>query len=169
MVRDWQQAVSSGVDKRVVIKRVVLADLPPNENRNEGTFGCSPRTKTGTRVRSHVPLERKPERGYVRKPPSYLPVISHHRYPHFWMIITCCRICLCNCEFNALPCQSSAEILQCNNGIFRNSVMLSQAPPCPSFPCFFWNSLFFSFLCKDFLVFYFWAFFPSFPGILGVR
>ena len=51
-----------------------------NENRNEGTFGCSAGTKTGTRVRSNVPLERKPERGYVRqnhpftKPPSYLPV-----------------------------------------------------------------------------------------------
>ena len=75
-------------------KRVVLADVPPerkpergyirmfprNENRNEGTFGCSPRTKTGTRVRSHVPSERKPERGHIRqnhpftKPPFCLPV-----------------------------------------------------------------------------------------------
>ena len=57
-----------GVDKRVVSKRVVLADVPPerkpergyirrmfprNENRNEGTFGgCFPGPKTGTRVRS---------------------------------------------------------------------------------------------------------------------
>ena len=54
--------------------------FPRNENRNEGTFGCSPGTKTGTRVRSHVPLERKPERGYIRqnhpftKLPFYLPV-----------------------------------------------------------------------------------------------
>ena len=53
-----------------------------NENQNEGpgTFGCSPGTKTGTRVRSHVPPERKPERGHVchnhpfAKPPFYLPV-----------------------------------------------------------------------------------------------
>ena len=57
--------------------------FPRNENRNEGTFGCSPGTKTGTRARSHVPLERKPERGYIRqnhpftKPPFYLPVIQH--------------------------------------------------------------------------------------------
>ena len=78
----------------MVSKRVVLADVPPerkpergyirmfprNENRNEGTFGCSPGTKTGTRVRSDVPPERKPERGYVRqnhpftKPPFYLRV-----------------------------------------------------------------------------------------------
>ena len=55
--------------KRVVSKRVVLADVPPerksergyirilaqNENRNEGTFACSPRTKTGMRVRSPKP------------------------------------------------------------------------------------------------------------------
>ena len=33
--------------------------FPRNENRNEGTFGCSPGTKTGTRVRSHVPPERQ--------------------------------------------------------------------------------------------------------------
>ena len=55
--------------------------FPRNENRNEGTFRCSPRTKTGTRVRSHVPPERKPERGHIRqnhpftKPPFHLPVI----------------------------------------------------------------------------------------------
>ena len=55
--------------KRVVSKRVVLADVPRNENRNEGTFGrspgtknrnegtfaCSPGTKTGTRVHSPKP------------------------------------------------------------------------------------------------------------------
>ena len=57
----------SGVDKRVFIKRVVLADVPWNENRNKGIFGCSPVTKTGTRVRSHVPPERELERGYVRQ------------------------------------------------------------------------------------------------------
>ena len=48
--------------------------------RNEGTFGRSPRTKTGTRVHSDVPPERKPERVYIRqnhpftKPPFCLPV-----------------------------------------------------------------------------------------------
>ena len=47
-------AILSGIDKRVVSQRVVLADVPP---------------------------ERKPERGYLRqnhpftKPPFYLPVI----------------------------------------------------------------------------------------------
>ena len=59
----------SGVDKRVVSKRVVLADVPQerkpervyirmflrNENRNEGTFACSPGMKTGPRARSPKP------------------------------------------------------------------------------------------------------------------
>ena len=59
----------SGVDKRVVSQRVVLADVPPerkpergyirmfpqNENRNDGMFACSPGTKTRTRVRSPKP------------------------------------------------------------------------------------------------------------------
>ena len=54
--------------------------FPRNENRNEGTFGCSAGTKTGTRVRSHVPPERKRDRGHVHqnhpfaKPPFYLPM-----------------------------------------------------------------------------------------------
>ena len=39
--------------------------FPRNENWNEGTFGCSPGTKTGTRVSSHVPPERKPEQGHI--------------------------------------------------------------------------------------------------------
>ena len=56
--------------------------FPRNENRNEGTFGCSPERRTGTRVHSDVPPERKPERGYIRqnhpfrKPPFYLLVKS---------------------------------------------------------------------------------------------
>ena len=37
--------------KRVVLERVVLADVSPVPNRNEGTFGCSP----GTRVHADVP------------------------------------------------------------------------------------------------------------------
>ena len=61
-----RKSPSSGFDKRVLSKRVVLADVPRNENRNEGTFGMFPRnenqnegtfavppgTKTGTRARS---------------------------------------------------------------------------------------------------------------------
>ena len=43
----------SGVLKRVVFKK-------------GGFGGCSPRTKTGTRVRSDVPPERKPEGGDIR-------------------------------------------------------------------------------------------------------
>ena len=59
----------SGVDNRVVSKRVVLEDVPPEgkqeqgylrmfpgaNNRNKGAFACSPGTKTGTRVRSPKP------------------------------------------------------------------------------------------------------------------
>ena len=37
------------------------------KNRNEGTFGCSPVPKTGTRVHSDVPLYRQPERGHIRQ------------------------------------------------------------------------------------------------------
>ena len=58
-----------GLTKGWFSKRVVLADVPPerkpergyirmfprNENRNEGTFACSPGTKTGTRVHSPKP------------------------------------------------------------------------------------------------------------------
>ena len=59
---------SSGVDRRVVFQK--------------GRFGgCSPGTKPGTRVHSHIPSERKPERGHVcmfpqnplTKPPFCLP------------------------------------------------------------------------------------------------
>ena len=79
----------SGIDKRVVSKRVVLADVPPerklergyirmfpqNENRNGGTFAGSPRTKTGTRVRlpkpplyeiAHMKMMMKENRERVR-------------------------------------------------------------------------------------------------------
>ena len=55
--------------KRVVSKMMGLADVPPdqkpergyirmftrNENRNEGTFACSPGTKSGTRAHSPKP------------------------------------------------------------------------------------------------------------------
>ena len=58
-----------GLAKAWFSRRVVLADVPPerkleqgyirmfhwNENRNEGTFACSPGTKTGTRVHSPKP------------------------------------------------------------------------------------------------------------------
>ena len=36
--------------------------FPRNENRNEGTFGCSP----GTKYIRMFPRNEKPERGYVR-------------------------------------------------------------------------------------------------------
>ena len=57
----------SGVDKRVLSKRVVFRGCSPgmktgtrahsdvNES-NEGTFACSPRNETGTRARSPKPL-----------------------------------------------------------------------------------------------------------------
>ena len=81
----------SGVDNRVVSKRVVLADVPlerkpergyirmfpRNENWNEGTFACSPGTKTRTRARSPKPP--------FTKPPFYLPVKENR---HTTMITT---------------------------------------------------------------------------------
>ena len=45
--------------------------FPRNENRNEGTFACSPGTKTGTRVRSHVSPERKTSMARLPNPPFY--------------------------------------------------------------------------------------------------
>ena len=60
--------------------------------QKSGFGGCSPRTKTRTRVHSDVPPERKPERGYVRmfprnesgtrahspKPPLYETALLSH-------------------------------------------------------------------------------------------
>ena len=58
----------SGIDKRVVSKRVALADVPPERKPERGYIRMFPGTKTGTRVRLHAPPpERKPERGYVRQ------------------------------------------------------------------------------------------------------
>ena len=47
--------------------RVVLADVPPERNQNEGTFACSHGTKTGTRAHSTKPP-------LITKPPFSLPV-----------------------------------------------------------------------------------------------
>ena len=58
-----------------VAKRWFWRMFPRNGNRNEGTFGCSPGTKTGTRVRSHVPpgaQNKNPgTRVHSSKPPFY--------------------------------------------------------------------------------------------------
>ena len=76
--------------QKVVSKRVVLADAPRNESRNKGTFGCSPRTTNGTRVRSHVPPERKPERGHMgqnrpfTKPPFYKTALLSPQWNEAW-------------------------------------------------------------------------------------
>ena len=62
----------SGVDKKVVSKRVVLADVPPERKPERGYIQMFPRNE-------------KPERGYVRqnhpftKPPFYLPVQIKNR------------------------------------------------------------------------------------------
>ena len=39
--------------------------FPGTKNRNEGTFGCSPVPKTGTRAHSDVGRYQEPERGYI--------------------------------------------------------------------------------------------------------
>ena len=65
----WSSLKIRGFPKRVVFQK-------------GGLGGCSPGRKTGTRVRSHVPPERKPERGYIRqnhpftKPRFCLPVTN---------------------------------------------------------------------------------------------
>ena len=40
---------------------------PIKRSMKRGYIQCSPATKIGTRARSHVPPERKPERGYIRQ------------------------------------------------------------------------------------------------------
>ena len=61
------------VVRNLIIK---IQQNPQNISQNSGVHkravfqGCSPGTKTGTRVHSDVPLERKPERGYVRMFPN---------------------------------------------------------------------------------------------------
>ena len=64
----WGRNKNSRVRKRVVSKRVVLADVPWHQKRgNEGTFRCSPVPNTGTRAHSDVRRCQKPERGYIRQ------------------------------------------------------------------------------------------------------
>ena len=89
----------SGVDKRVVSKRVGFADVPLERKPERGhvrqnhpftkppfylpmtLFGVDKSVVSKRVVSADVPPERKPERGYVRqnhpftKPPFYLPVI----------------------------------------------------------------------------------------------
>ena len=85
----------SGVHKRVfffVFWRTF--GIPRNENWNQGTFACSPRMKTGTRVRLHVPPEQKPERGHIRQNHPLLqnrPFVSRWQFPgeakiHFYFL-----------------------------------------------------------------------------------
>ena len=52
-----RNAILQGLTKGWFPKGWFWRMFPQNEKQNEGTFGCSPGTKTGTRVRSHVPLE----------------------------------------------------------------------------------------------------------------
>ena len=92
--------------------------FPRNEDRNEGTFGCSPRMKTGTRVHSHHPLERKPERGYIRQ--NHLlqnrPKLSKVRFPRSWngmpilgagarkmRVRSSLCVCVCSCSCVCVP------------------------------------------------------------------
>ena len=60
--------------------------FPRNENRNEGAFGCSPGTKTGTRVRSHVPPEQKKTRVRSPKPPFYETALLSPDLRSYWEV-----------------------------------------------------------------------------------
>ena len=71
-----------------------------------GVGGCSPGTKTGTRVHSHVPPERKPERGYVRMFPRIenrnegifaKTTLLRNRH-FFWKWILCQYSCFINLD-----------------------------------------------------------------------
>ena len=110
-----------GLIKGWFSKRVVLADVPPerkpergyirmflwNENRNEGTFACSPGTKTGTRA-------------YSPKPPfseTALLSSSEHRYLfEFWCsnsdcwvpVTECCRL---SHKFTASSSRTASKII----------------------------------------------------------
>ena len=80
-----------------------LRMFPQKENRNKGTFrcspgtigtfGCAPGTKIGTSVRLHVTPERPPERGHIRqnhpftKPPFCLPVFFLRKSPIFFQFL----------------------------------------------------------------------------------
>ena len=56
-----------GLPKGWFSKRVVLADVPSNENQNEGTFGCCPGTKAGSSYLRMFPQNNNTERGHVRQ------------------------------------------------------------------------------------------------------
>ena len=96
-----KEYLNSEEPRRVVSKRVVLADVPPERKPERGyvrqnhpftkppfylpvtIFGVDKRVVSKRVVSADVPPERKPERAYVRqnhpftKPPFYLPVINH--------------------------------------------------------------------------------------------
>ena len=61
----------SGVRKRVVSKRVVLADFPRYQKPERRYIRMFAGTKTRTKVHADVPWYQQPEQGYIRKPPFY--------------------------------------------------------------------------------------------------
>ena len=89
------------------------------KNWNEGTFACSPGMKTGTRVRSHVPQEQKPEtRVHSPKPPFYetalyLPVKLLGNYD-WWTLLTCVFD-----SFEVWPCQKLIHILLWSTSVLK--------------------------------------------------
>ena len=50
--------------------------------RNKGTFGCSPRTKTGTRVRSDVPRNENRNKGTLAK----TTLLRNHPFVPHWLL-----------------------------------------------------------------------------------
>ena len=83
-------------DTETVADALFVRGLPKGGFQKGGFGGCSPGTKTGTRVHSDVPPERTPERGYI---PMFLrnekPVRGHVRQNHPFTKPSFCFLSIC--------------------------------------------------------------------------
>ena len=61
----------SGVRKRVVSKRVALAEVPGTKHRKDGTFRCSPVPTKGRGYIRMFPCTKTGTRAHLPKPPCY--------------------------------------------------------------------------------------------------
>ena len=83
----------------------VCSDVPPNENRNEGTLGCSPGTKTGTRARSPKPPFYETALLSPSEKLSGAPVLDiQSRYSWEFPNLVVSNLAVCNFHAEALFC-----------------------------------------------------------------